>query len=66
MKIFESAICNDLDGSDLNIGDIVIYKHRMVVKCDDGLLEIKELQLAGKKRMETNAFLLGFNPKKLH
>jgi len=33
----------------------------MFVKCADGWLEILELQMAGKKRMETKAFLLGFD-----
>ncbi len=62
LKIFESSICDDLIDSTTNIGEIILSKNRMAIKCIDGLLEIKELQLAGKKRMETQAFLLGFNP----
>ena len=44
-------------------GDIICTKSRMAVMCADGLLEILELQLSGKKRMTTQAFLLGYKPK---
>ena len=33
----------------------------MFIKCADGWLEVLELQMAGKKRMETKAFLLGYS-----
>jgi len=42
-------------------GTIEVDNQRMFVKCADGWLEILELQMAGKKRMETKAFLLGFD-----
>ncbi len=42
-------------------GTIQVENQRMFVKCLDGWLEILELQMAGKKRMETKAFLLGFD-----
>jgi len=42
-------------------GAIQVNNQRMFVKCSDGWLEILELQMAGKKRMETMAFLLGFD-----
>lgn len=35
-------------------------KNWLAVATEDGAISIKELQLAGKKRMETKAFLLGF------
>lgn len=35
---------------------------RLFVKCDDGALEIIELQVPGKKRMKTSDFLRGFRP----
>lgn len=41
-------------------GQIVeVSKNDFVVKCGNNALSIKELQLEGKKRMETGAFLLG-------
>lgn len=64
LKIFESSICNDISSSErLNPGEIICAKNRMAVMCSDGLLEITELQLSGKKRMTTQAFLLGYKPK---
>ena len=39
-------------------------KALLAVATADGALRIKELQLAGKKRMDVEAFLLGFrNPQ---
>ena len=35
-------------------------KNFIAVYCRDGVLEIKELQLQGKKRMHTEEFLRGF------
>lgn len=65
LKIFDSSICNNMDyDAEIPNGSIILAKRRMAVKCADGLLEITELQLAGKKRMSTQAFLLGFNPSK--
>lgn len=65
LKIFDSSICNNMDyDAEIPNGSIILAKGRMAVKCADGLLEITELQLAGKKRMSTQAFLLGFNPSK--
>ena len=45
-----------------NAGEIVDNKNRLVVCCGDGhCLEILELQLDGKKRMDTKSFLQGNN-----
>lgn len=42
-------------------GEIIsITKSELIVKAGKGLLKIQELQLEGKKRMETEAFLRGF------
>lgn len=63
LKIFESRISDDFEMNEmLNVGDVVIKKNRMAVKCADGMLEITDLQLSGKKRMKTEAFLLGYKP----
>lgn len=64
LKIFESSICDDISSPErLNPGEIICVKNRMAVMCNDGLLEVNELQLSGKKRMTTQAFLLGYKPK---
>lgn len=65
VKIFESAL-SDLPKGDCEVGDIYVQGKQMYVATGDGLLEIKSLQPAGKKRMETSAFLLGYNPVKAY
>lgn len=46
-------------------GEIVdVDKNSIYVKTGEGTLVINELQLEGKKRMETSAFLLGFKVEK--
>lgn len=59
LKIWDADVVEgDFDG--LEPGQIVeVNKNDFVVKCGTGALSIKELQLEGKKRMETGAFLLG-------
>jgi methionyl-tRNA formyltransferase len=42
-------------------GTIRVENQCMFVKCADGWLEVLELQMAGKKRMETKALLLGYS-----
>ncbi len=44
----------------LPVGSIVADKNTLCVVTGDGLLEIKSLQLAGKKRMDSKAFLNGY------
>lgn len=55
-KPFEADIC------DTNPGEIILMKDRLLVSAKDSLLEILSLQPAGKKRMETSAFLRGYHP----
>jgi len=40
-------------------GTVVIEQKRLHIACEDCLLQIEELQLAGKKRMDARAFLNG-------
>lgn len=63
VKIFETRVCNG------NItygkpGEITVLKDKLLVSTGDSLLEVVSLQPAGKKRMETAAFLRGYHPKK--
>ena len=63
VKIFESKISdNPLSSAKSNPGEIIIEKKRMFVKCGNGIIEVLSLQPAGKKRMDTSAFLLGYKP----
>lgn len=43
-----------------NPGRITVTKEKMMVETGKGFLSIRELQLEGKKRMDTAAFLRGF------
>ena len=62
LKVFEGAAYDGADASGLQPGDIVTGKHLLAVMCADGLLELKDVQLRGKKRMAASAFLLGYKP----
>lgn len=42
-------------------GKVTIKNGKIYVNCKDGQLEIQSLQLSGKKRMDSDAFLRGFN-----
>lgn len=64
VKIFESALTER--PSNQIPGTIVIESNRMFVCTGDYLLEIKELQPAGKRRMDVESYLRGarlLNPK---
>ncbi len=57
-KIFEVAF--EACDSKLEIGEIKCDdKNILVVRCADGLISIKSIQLAGKKRLKTKELLLG-------
>lgn len=57
VKIFETAV---LDGwADVEPGQIVIDKYRLMVGCSDGLIEVLSLQPQGKRRMSASDFLRG-------
>ena len=58
MKIFETA--KTTKGTELKAGTLVQDKNLLFVCTADGLLELKEVQLAGKKRMKAADFLNGF------
>lgn len=60
-KIFETALTGKNNGNH-EPGEVIIEGKRMFAATGDELLEILSLQPAGKKRMETSAFLLGYKP----
>ncbi len=60
-KIYSTRL-SDSNVADSDAGKIKIEGKRMFVACSDKWLEILELQPAGKKRMATEAFLLGYHP----
>lgn len=58
LKIYKTEIAH-LHGGNLP-GSIRVEDNRLFISCSDGLLEIHELQLEGKKRMKTEDFLRGY------
>lgn len=60
-KIFSSRI-TDKDAAGMETGKVVVEGKKMFVATADFMIEIMELQPSGKKRMDSGAFLLGYNP----
>ena len=59
MKIFETSEPELANG--LVPGTLKTDGRRLWIACANGWLEVKSLQLAGKKRMDADAFLRGFS-----
>lgn len=57
LKIFETRIIDD--SSDSPCGTLIVDGKHLYVATHDGLLELIELQLSGKKRMKVADFLNG-------
>lgn len=61
LKIWDADVCDE-EQAGRAYGEIVrVTKDAVCVACGQGLLRIKELQLQGKKRMDTAAFLRGYH-----
>ena len=60
IKIFETAITEKATNSFVP-GTVIEEKGKLFVACKDVFVEIKSLQLSGKKRMDTDSFLRGFS-----
>ncbi len=70
LKIWRARVCEpalfvDLQAEALSYGGLICAKERLFAVCGESLLEILELQLEGKKRMETPAFLRGYTIKEM-
>ena len=60
LKIWDADVCEEGHAGKA-CGEIVrVAKDAVYVACGQGLLKINELQLQGKKRMDTAAFLRGY------
>ena len=62
VKILESKETVVPAGEDLSPGECRVEKKRLLVGTGRGILEIKEIQPAGKKPMDVSAFLAGYHP----
>lgn len=63
LKVFETRL-TDEEIPNGGPGDLVILKDRLLISTGDQPLEIVSLQPAGKKRMNADAFLRGYQPLK--
>ena len=59
LKIWETLLCGTR--SDAAPGTLLSEHGKLYVQCADDLLEIRSLQLSGKKRMDADAFLRGYS-----
>jgi len=66
LKVYEAKVLSEtdvesLDAKQAESGSVIaVDKKSFVVRCGKGALRIMNLQLEGKKRMDTAAFLLGY------
>lgn len=64
IKVYKTALSDVPMASDHTPGNIMVQSGRLYVATTDGWIEILSLMPAGKRRMETSAFLLGYKPEK--
>ena len=58
MKIYKTSKTNRAATG--IVGSLVVEKNRLYVNTTDNLLELLDIQLSGKKRMDAASFLNGF------
>lgn len=63
IKIYATSIADTSAMSQGKPGEVTVIKDKLMVTTGDGILEIKSLQPAGKKRMDADAFLRGYKPQ---
>lgn len=62
IKIFETGLDTGRNGAEKPAGSVTVMGGSLYVSTGDGSLEILSLQPAGKRRMDADAFLRGYNP----
>lgn len=60
-KVLSEEETNSIDNNAEEGSVIAVDKKSFTIRCKQGALQVFELQLEGKKRMETQAFLLGYD-----
>lgn len=64
LKIWESSLATDISAKGMQPGQVAdVNKTSICVACGEGVLRITSVQLEGKKRMDVQAFLLGYPVK---
>jgi methionyl-tRNA formyltransferase len=59
LKIFSTTKCSSPSHHAHEGSSIVVDRKHLYIACSDGWLQINSLQLAGKKRMDAQAFING-------
>jgi methionyl-tRNA formyltransferase len=60
-KIWDAEIGVDID-KDAKVGELIKLDEFIHVKCGEGILLVKELQMPGGKRLKSKEFILGHRP----
>ena len=62
LKIWRANLIEDRDGSKkISIGELYTYNEKLILKLENGVIQIMELQLEGKNRIDANSFIRGYN-----
>jgi len=65
LKIYKASVYSK-ETDDKEVGSLnIIGKNRLVVKCKDGYLELLDIQVEGKQKMDVKSFLNGVNKEEL-
>lgn len=60
MKIFKTEVTTTPRSSEIAVGSIIVKEGKLFVACIDYMLQILQLQLSGKRRMDAKDFINGF------
>jgi methionyl-tRNA formyltransferase len=66
LKIWRANLIEDRDGSkQISIGELYTYNEELILKLENGVIQIMELQLEGKNRIDANSFIRGYSITKI-
>ena len=66
LKIWRANLIEDRDGSKkISIGELYTYNEKLILKLENGVIQIMELQPEGKNKMSANSFIRGYEITKI-
>lgn len=60
MKIFKTMKTDIKRNEQMSVGSILVHNGKLLIACSDFMLQIVQLQLSGKRRMDAKDFVNGF------
>ena len=61
LKIWRATLIENKDTSkQISIGELYTYNEELILKLENGVIKIMELQLEGKNRMDASSFIKGY------